>query len=360
MHFASDNASGVTPEVLEALVAAAEGWAPSYGGDRWTEALQARMAEAFEHEVSVYPVVSGTAANALALSVLTPPWGLVLCHENAHVYVDEAGAPEHLSGGARLHPLPGEAGRIDLEALSSALARVGHGVHSSPPSALTMTQLTEAGTLYSPEGLAERADLARRHGLGVHLDGARLANAVVALGCSPAEISWRIGVDVVSFGATKNGAMDVDAVVFFDPARAGSFERHRKRAGHLVSKMRFLSAQLLACLEDDRWLRWAGHANRMATRLARGLTDPDTGVPGASLAVPTEGNEVFVSLPRPVLERLRVAGATFYEEAVAGTVATRLVASWSTTPEEVDRFLAVACDEDSAMRRTPNRTGGAP
>lgn len=338
MQFASDNTSGVAPEILAAIADASTGYAPAYGDDDLTGGLDAQFGDLFEHEVRVFPVISGTAANSLALSVLTPPWGLVLCHESAHVAVDEAGAPEFFSSGARLVGLGGGSGKIDLAALTAAASRGGHGVHSSPPSALTLTQATEAGAVYTPDEVAERASLAHGNGLGVHMDGARFANAVAALGCSPADVTWRAGVDVLSFGATKNGAAAAEAVVFFDLERVGDFERHRKRSGHLVSKMRFVSAQLRAYLTDDLWLRNARLANAMAARLATGLAPLD----GVELLVPTDANEVFAIMPPSLVASLHEAGARFYVEHVGGVAAVRLVTSFNTTEAEVDTFLDAA------------------
>jgi threonine aldolase len=338
VHFASDNTSGVAPPILDALVAAASGYAPAYGDDELTLALDDRFGELFEHEVRVFPVVSGTAANSLALSVLTPPWGLMLCHEQAHVYVDEAGAPEHFTRGARLVALPGAAGKIDLEALRVVAARGGHGVHTSDPSALTLTQATELGTVYTPDEVAARAAIAHEHGLGVHMDGARFANAVASLGCTPADLTWRSGVDLLSFGATKNGAMGAEAVVVFDLDRVGDLERNRKRAGHLLSKMRYASAQLHAYIADGLWLQLAAHANGLAADLSSGLA----GVDGVEVATPTEANEVFAFMPDELIGALEAKGAAFYVERVGDRPAVRLVVSWSSTPDDVEAFLAAA------------------
>jgi threonine aldolase len=338
VEFASDNTSGVAPEILAAVTAASTGYAPAYGEDETTKALDERFGSIFEHDVRVFPVITGTAANSLALSVLTPPWGLVLCHESAHVYTDEAGAPEFFSSGARLSPLPGAAGKIDPTALAAAARRNGHGVHSSPATVLTLTQATEAGTVHTVDEVRERATIAREHGLAVHMDGARLANAVAALGCAPAELTWQAGVDVLSFGATKNGAMAAEAVVFFDEKKAGELERHRKRSGHLLSKMRFVSAQLLAYVTDDLWLTNARHANGMARRLSEGLA----ALTDVELLFPTEANEVFATMPSGMVDHLREAGGRFYAEDLGGTAAVRLVASFSTTGADVDAFVAAA------------------
>lgn len=336
VQFASDNTSGVAPEILAALNDAATGYAAAYGDDEWTARLDERFGELFEREVRVFPLISGTAANSLALSVLISSWALVACHEQAHVYVDEAGAPEFLSRGGRLVGLPGAHGKIDLDALRTVLGHGGHGVHSSPVAALTLTQATEAGTVHTLDEIRERTGLAHEHGAAVHMDGARFANAVAALGCSPADVTWRSGVNVLSFGATKNGAMGAEAVVFFDLDRVGEFERHRKRAGHLLSKMRYASAQLLAYIDDDLWLRLARHANEMGQRLSRGLADLDA----IDVLVPTDANEVFATMPTEVIDGLEHAGARFYVERIGSTAAVRLVASWSTTDEDVDAFLA--------------------
>jgi threonine aldolase len=335
VQFASDNTSGVAPEILAAVNSAATGYAAAYGDDDDTGRLDDRFAELFEHEVRVFPVISGTAANSLAISVLTPSWGLVACHEQAHVYVDEAGAPEFLSRGGRLVGLPGRHGKIDAAALRTLLSHGGHGVHSSPVAALTLTQATEAGAVYTLDEVRERTALAHEHGAAVHMDGARFANAVAALGASPADVTWRAGVDVLSFGATKNGAMAAEAVVFFDLDRVGEFERHRKRAGHLLSKMRYASVQLLAYTEGGLWLRLASHANAMAARLSDGLRDFDA----VEVIVPTEANEVFATMPAELTDGLEGAGARFYVERIGTTAAVRLVTSWSTTDADVDAFL---------------------
>ena len=338
MRFASDNTSGVCPEILDAVTAAASGYAAAYGADDETVSLDARFSEVFEREVRVFPVISGTAANCLALAGLTPPYGLMFCHRDAHVFVDEAGAPEFFAQGARLVPLSGDEGKIDPAALSEAVSRPGHGVHSPHPSVLTVTQATEAGTVYSLDELGALVQIARARDMSIHMDGARFANAVVSSGCSPAEATWRAGVEVLSFGATKNGAMGAEAIVYFDPEQVGEVERRRKRAGHLISKMRYVAVQLLAYLADDLWRRNARHANEMATRLSDGLV----ALPGVEAAVQTQANEVFVRLPPTVRDGLAAAGAEFYVEQVAGGEAVRLVTSFSTTDADVGDLLDLA------------------
>jgi threonine aldolase len=336
MNFRSDNTAGIAPAILEALRAANHGTAPSYGADAITERVERRLAEIFEHEVAVFPVATGTAANALALATLTPPWGVIYAHEDAHVHVDECGAPEFYSGGAKLIPLAGRDGKIAAGDLAALLPGGKGVVHHAQPAAVSLTQATEAGTVYRPQEIAAIAEVARRHGLGLHLDGARFANALVHLGGSAAAISWRAGVDVVSFGATKNGALAAEAVIFFDRRRAEEFAFRRKRAGHLFSKMRFLSVQLDAYLADDLWLANARAANARAAQLGAGLA----ALPGARLRHPVEANEVFVELTDRVIRALEDEGFGFYRWMDANSLCIRLVTAFDTVAEDVDRFLA--------------------
>lgn len=335
MNFRSDNVAGVAPEILAAIAAANEGSAASYGADALTERVTRRFAELFEHEVAVFPVATGTAANALALAAVTPPWGLVYCHKLAHVQTDECGAPEFFTGGAKLLPLAGPDAKLTPDAVLAEMVERGT-VHHAQPAALSISQATEAGTVYRPQEIGALGAVARSHGLALHMDGARFANAVASLGASPADLTWRAGVDVLSFGATKNGALAAEAVIFFDPKKAADLGYRRKRGGHLLSKMRFLSAQLDAYLDDGLWLRLAEHANRMAARLAAGLAT----VPGARLVHPTEANEVFVALPEPVIDALAAAGFGFYRWDGAGCL--RLVTAFDTREADIDAFLAAA------------------
>ena len=337
--FASDNVTGAHPAILEAILAANAGNAASYGADEVTRRLEARLGEVFERAVAVFPVISGTAANSLAIAHFCPPWGSVICERDAHVAVDECGAPTFFSGAA-LSLVDGVAGRLRPEAVAARLAETRPGdQHQMQPAVLSLTQATECGTVYDPAAVAALAETARGRGLAVHMDGARFANALAHLGCAPAEITWRAGVDVLSLGATKNGALMAEAVVFFDPGRARDFAFRRKRAGHLVSKMRFLSAQFEAWLADDLWLRLAAHANAEAGRLAHGLARL-----GRPPEWPVEANEVFVRLAPREAEGLAKAGFRFYPwgdpPPAGGFGLHRLVTAWNTDPAAVDALLA--------------------
>lgn len=338
MHFASDNTAGISPEILAALAAANDGAVGSYGADPITARLEAKLAQLFEHEVAVFPVATGTAANALALAAVTPPWGAVLCHPLAHIACDEANAPEFYSGGAKLVPVPGADGKLAVADLAALLPGDLGNVHHAQPAAISLTQATECGTVYRPAEIAGISALAHRHGLAVHMDGARFANALVHVGASPADLTWRAGVDVLSFGATKNGALGAEAIVFFDPARARDLPFRRKRAGHLFSKMRFLSAQLEAYVTDDLWLRNGRHANAAAARLAKGLT----ALPGVRLRHPVEANELFVELPETVISGLSAAGAQFFRWEGPTSTCIRLVTAWNTREADVTAFLESA------------------
>ena len=345
MNFSSDNVTRAHPAIVEALArAAAAGPMAAYGDDPLTEGLTARFAEIFEHEVAVFPVISGTAANALALSALVPPWGGVLASTEAHVEVDECGAVEALSG-ARIMAVPTPDAKLTPESLAARVAPIRLGdQHHVQPAALSLTQATEAGTVYTPEELSALGAFAREHGLRVHMDGARFANAVAGLGCAPADITWKAGVDVLSFGATKNGALAAEAVVFFDTKLAESFLYRRKRAGHLVSKMRFISTQFDAYLTDGLWLANAAHANEAANRLALGLID----LPGVELDHPVEANEIFVRLPPAIAGALQAGGFFFYPwgappaDPTTDAALYRLVTAFDTRHEDVDAFIACA------------------
>jgi threonine aldolase len=348
MNFASDNTAGVAPAILDAIVRAGDGYAAGYGSDPVTARVEARLAQVFEHEVAAFLVPTGTAANALALAHVAPPWGAVLCHAESHIAVDECGAPEFFGGGLKLIGLAGEGGKIAPETLEGALARgPWGGPHHVTAAALSLSQATEAGTIYRQQEIVRLADIAHARGLAVHMDGARFANALVRTNATPAELTWKAGVDVLSLGATKGGALAAEAVIFFDPARAGGMPERRKRGGHLVSKHRFLAAQLEAYLAGDLWLELARHANRMADRLAERLA-----AAGIVPVWPVEANEVFVPLSAQADRRLKAAGASYYPWSSnslpaslaigADAIVVRLVTSFSTTEADVDRFAALA------------------
>ena len=337
--FLSDNAAGVSPAILDAIAGANGGAAPAYGADALTQSLTGRFEDFFGHPVHCFLVATGTAANALALSALCPPWGAVLCHEEAHIAVDECGAPELFTGGAKLVPLPGRDGKLSLESLQNAYARFRVGdQHQVQPAAVSLSQSTESGTVYKPSEIAAITCWAHAQGLKVHMDGARFANAAVSLGAAPADITWRTGVDILSFGATKNGALAAEAVIVFDPALGRELPFRRKRAGHLISKSRFFAAQFHAYLDGDLWRRNAAHANGMASRLANGLGR----IAGVTIAYPVEANEVFVRLPDGLAAALQQQEFLFHDWPAAGAGGRRLVTSPMTTEAEVDAFVAVA------------------
>ena len=295
------------------------------------------LCEVFETQVGVLLVSTGTAANSIALAAMTPRWGSILCHRHAHVLADECGAPEFFTGGARLVPSASPGSRLDAGVLRGELA-VGKGdVHCVQPSAVSITQCTEEGLVYSRDEVAAIAQVCREAGVPLHMDGARFANALVALGCSPAEITWKAGVDVLSFGATKNGALNAEAIVVFNDALIAQLPFLRKRAGHLLSKMRFIGAQLQAYLAADLWLANARHANAMAARLAQGLAR----IPGVDLSAPARTNILFATLPPALVSGLRERGFDFYGDRW-GPGVVRLVTSFGTTPDMVDGLLAAA------------------
>jgi threonine aldolase len=360
MNFASDNGAGVAPEILEAIAASSRVNAPAYGADEYTARAQARLSEVFETKVAAYLVATGTAANALALAALVNPWDAVFCHEEAHIHDDECGAPEFFAGGAKLVGIAGEGGKITPPGLMETIERFPRGVvRSSQPGGLSLSQATEAGTVYRVDEVSELSAIAHRNGIGVHMDGARFANALVSAKATPAETTWRAGIDVLTLGATKNGALACEAVVFFDPARAENFAFQRKRGGHTLSKGRFLGAQMEAYLADGLWLRLAERANASARRLSRALS----ATPGVRLAWPTEANEVFVAAPIPLVETWRAAGARLHEWTTRslapenaprkGEMLVRLVTSFETEQSEIDRLAGVCAGVPASAPATP-------
>jgi len=332
-HFASDNYAGICPEAMTALVAANAGHAPAYGEDDWTRSVSDRLRTLFETDCDVYFVFNGTAANSLALATLCQSYHSVVCHEMAHVQTDECGAPEFFSNGSKLLPAQGENGKLTPAAVREVISR-RNDIHYPKPRVVTLTQSTEVGTVYQPHEIVALSACAREHGLRVHMDGARFANAVASLDVAPADITWRAGVDVLCFGGTKMGLPVGEAVVFFDRTLSEDFAWRCKQAGQLASKMRFLSAPWLGMLENDAWLRHARHANAMAQRLAKGLG----AITGPQLLFPVEANGVFCELPQHVLHGLRERGWRFYT--FIGSGGARFMCGWDMQPESVDALLA--------------------
>ena len=332
--FSSDNVTGACPEVMDAIVAANEGIVESYGNDKWSTNLQKKLSEIFETDVVVFPVVSGTAANALALSVLSPAFGKIYCNELSHINTDECGAPEFFSGGAKLVTMSSEDGKINAKDLRQNIRGTGI-VHLAQPAAVSITQACETGTVYQLEEIKSIAETAHEHGLKVHMDGARFANAIVSLNVSPAEMTWKSGVDVLSFGGTKNGCLTAEAVVFFKPELVGNFPYLHKRSGQLLSKMRFISAQLEAYISNDVWLRNARNANSMAKLLSEGFAK----FPDIKLAYTTQSNEVFVHLPSSIIDLLNAKGYNVSEDELDGK-SVRFVTAWNTASDDIEKLLS--------------------
>ena len=332
--FSSDNVTGACPEVMDAIVAANEGIVESYGNDKWSLNLQKKLSEIFETDVVVFPVVSGTAANALALSVLSPAFGKIFCNELSHINTDECGAPEFFSGGAKLVTMSSEDGKINAKDLSQNIRGTGI-VHLAQPAAVSITQACETGTVYQLEEIKSIAETAHEHGLKVHMDGARFANAIVSLDISPAEMTWKSGIDVLSFGGTKNGCLTAEAVVFFKPELVGNFPYLHKRSGQLLSKMRFVSAQLEAYISNDVWLRNARNANNMAKLLSEGLAK----FTDIKLTYTTQSNEVFVHLPSSTINLLNAKGYNVSEDELDGK-SVRFVTAWNTISDDIDKLIS--------------------
>ncbi len=339
LDFGSENTSPVHPAFVDAIVEANRGFATNFEAEAWSREALAALRALFEHDtLNVYTVSTGTAANAIALGGMVPPYGAILCHWDAHIETDECGAPEMYTFGARQIPLAGDHGRLSPDALARHLSRARFGdVHSVQPAALSLTNLTEAGTSYTPDEIGALTSLARRHGLGVHMDGARFANAAAHVGATPAELSWKAGVDVLTLGTTKSGSFGAETIIAFDPRYDKSLAYLRKRSGHLAPKSRFLGAQISAYARDGLWRTIAQHANAMARRLGDGLAR----VPGASLVHPVEGNEVFAVLPPAVEEAIVSRGCRFQRAWRPEPRHHRFVCSWAIEPAHVDALLAV-------------------
>lgn len=333
MNFCSDNVIGIHPRILEALIAGNGGDVMPYGADPHTQRAEARLCAVFERDLAVAMVATGTASNALALSILASPISAIFCRSGAHLQENEAGASLMYTGGARIVGIEGRNGLIDPGDLDRALGGFDPGRMLSQPAVVSVTQASEFGTVYSLQHLRDIADVCRRYGIRLHMDGARFANALVHLGCQPAEMSWRTGVDVLSFGATKNGAMAADAVLVFDPALAASLRMRQKRGGLMFSKHRFLGIQFDAYLADGLWLDLARAANARAAELAVGLAR----CAQAEILHPVEANEVFVRLPESTLANLEAKGFQFYRR---GGGVIRLVTAYATSPQDVASFVA--------------------
>ena len=331
--FASDNVAGACPEVLDAIIKANDGDSTPYGNDQISTELQDKFSEIFEKEVIVFPTASGTAANALALATMTPSFGNVYCHKLSHINTDECGAPEFYTGGGKLVTLNGVKGKITAEELDQAISGKGI-VHHTQPSSVSITQVCETGEVYQLDEIKKISEVTHKHNLSIHMDGARFANALVSLNVTPAEMTWKSGIDVLSFGATKNGCIAAEAIIFFKKDLVGNVAFLMKRAGHLLSKMRFVSAQLDAYISNDVWLRNAKHANKMGKKLSDGLKDHSD----INLAYPTEANEVFATFPRNKIDHLNSEGYQINEDEWDGK-AVRLVTAWNTQDSEVDHLL---------------------
>jgi threonine aldolase len=327
LRFFSDNTGTACPEILAAITAANQGLVQAYGNDPWTRRLDDSLSRYFGTSVRAFPVATGTAANSLSIATLCPSYGVIFAHEEAHIANDECGAPGFFSGGAQISLIRGTDGKVTASALAAALEAHPVSVHTTQPAVLALSQATELGTSYRPQELTELCKLAHDRGLKVQLDGARFANSVAFLDCHPGDITWRAGVDVLSFGATKNGALTAEAVVFFNPEAVRDFELRRKQSGHLLSKSRYCSAQLLAYVESGVWLRNAQRANALAQQVAhaaRGL-----------LMHPVEANEIFLALGNERKQALRQGGFEFYDWGAASSGQARLVISWDQREEDV-------------------------
>ncbi len=331
--FASDNVAPICPEAWAALQEANLQYAPSYGEDRWTARVCDRIREIFETDCDVYFVFTGTAANALALAQLCNPFHSVICHQHSHIETDECGAPEFFTGGSKLLLVGGASGKIDTGQVKALLTRPNE-LHSHKPAAISIAQATEFGTVYRRDEIAAIVDLARAHQLSLHMDGARFANAIASLNCAPKAITWKVGVDVLCFGGTKNGATAGELVIFFDKKISREFDYRVKQAGHLGSKMRFLAAQWLGLLNRDAWLRNAQHANRAARGLATRLRMEA----GIESVFPIDANAVFVAMDERLASGLHARGWRFYKFIEPDVY--RLMCSWSTTGEQISGLLA--------------------
>ncbi len=348
MYFVSDNQTGASDKVISTLLEANKGVSGSYGEDCWSQKAESLIQQMFETDARVYFVSTGTAANCLALSCLVNPWQKIIAHGQGHILNDELTAPEFFTHGARLIGLDERRAKLTVDSFTNYLTEASKDeTHSAQPAALSLTQMNENGQIYSIDELKQFGSIAKKHGLKVHMDGARFANAVVSLGCHPADISWKAGVDVLCLGATKNGALSAEAVVFFDNELANDFDAHRKRSGHLISKSRWLGAQFTGWLEGNHWRDLAEHANNRAQELSKGID----ALAFTKIVWPTCGNEVFAIMPHSAIKHARAAGARFAEwpasslpeacELAENESLLRFVTSFNTTKDDVRRFLSL-------------------
>ena len=335
LEFRSDNCGRAAPELIQALVSANEGSVLGYGGDELTKQLYARLSELFEHPVKVFPVPTGTGANALALAAVGSPFGAVYCSPEAHINTSECNATSFFGSGLKVTPVHGVDGKIDPLALDAAISNAGKGqAHKNQPEAVNLVQATDLGAVYSVSEVTAISRVARAHGLTVHMDGARFANAVATLGCTPAELTWKAGVDILSFGVTKNGGLLTDAIVVFNPDIAKKMGFHLRRAGMIWSKMRFASAQILAYVQDDLWLRLARQSNTAALAIANGIKNLE----GVKLIAPVQANELFVEMNPKAVDALIADNVLFYRR---GPNLFRLVCRWDTTQDEIAQLIAL-------------------
>jgi threonine aldolase len=335
LEFRSDNCGRAAPELIDALVQANVGSVLGYGGDEHTQQLQERFSALFEHPVQVLPIPTGTGANALALASVCTPFGAVYCSPEAHINTSECNATSFFGSGLKVTPVPGIDGKIDPLALEYAISNSGKGqAHKNQPQAINLVQATDMGAVYSVSEVTALSQIARAHGLTVHMDGARFANAVATLGCTPAELTWKAGVDILSFGVTKNGGLLTDAIVVFNPNIANNIGFHLRRAGMIWSKMRFASAPVLAYVQDGLWLRLARQSNAAATAIAVALQN----MPGVKLMAPVQANELFVEMHASGIDQLAQQGVLFYRR---GPTLARLVCRWDTTQDEVEQLIAI-------------------
>ncbi|MBD2057988.1 low specificity L-threonine aldolase [Oculatella sp. FACHB-28] len=365
MQFGSDNQTGASPQVLEMIVTANAGYTHGYGDDIWTKRAVEALRETFQCDLDAFFVSTGTAANSLALSCLVQPWEAILCHAQAHIITDESTAPEFFTNGARLIGLARGEGKLTAQHLLDYFEGAGVDIPHNPlVRALSLTQATESGLVYTPDEIASVTSVARQHHLSVHMDGARFSNAVAALGCTPADLTWKSGVDILCLGATKNGCLAAEAVIIFNSGLAEQFVHRRKRAGHLLSKGRFLSAQIIGWLKDEHWLELAHHANGQAAQLANALS----AIPSVRIVWPTQANEIFAVMPKQVANYLQSSGAEFYEwyrESLPRNVVIdkneiliRLVTSFATKDSHVCDFCSLLQSSSLKLRSPSNSPDG--